>query len=89
MQTPVPGQASLGTHAAQLPPIAAPADADQGTMSDEQSESLDEEWVNKARDIVERTKDDPFTQVNELSKVKAGYLKARYNKEYKAGEDSA
>ncbi len=70
-------------------PTSTTTDSGQGDVSDELAESIDQEWVNKAKDIVERTKNDPFTQVNELSKIKAGYLKARYNKEYKAGEDSA
>lgn len=73
----------------QQPPAVVSSDSGQVTLSDEQNESLDQEWVNKAKDIVERTQGDPFTQANELSKVKAGYLKARYNKDIKNGEDSA
>lgn len=47
---------------------------------------LDEEWVEKARAIVGRTHADPFVQSKELGQLKAGYIKARYNKEMKAGE---
>lgn len=58
--------------------------ASGGALSDEE---LDQEWVNKARDIVEQTKSDPFTQSNELHKVRAGYMKARFNKELNVGSD--
>lgn len=49
-------------------------------------EELDLEWVNKAKDIVEQTKADPFTLSNELNKVKADYLKVRFSKELNIGE---
>jgi hypothetical protein len=51
------------------------------------SADLDEEWVAKARDIVEQTKNDPFAQSNELHKIKAGFLKARFNKQINVAED--
>jgi hypothetical protein len=61
-------------------PVSAPAD---------DSNDLDQEWVDRAKDIVEKTKSDPFAESREISKVKAAYLKARYNKEFKVHEDSA
>ena len=57
-------------------------------LADDELEALDQDWVNKAKDIVERTKNDPFVQSNELSKIKNGYLKARYNKDIGAEEHS-
>lgn len=57
--------------------------------SDDNSEELDQEWVNKAKSIVEQTKDDPFKESRELSKIKADYLKTRYNKHIKVSEDQA
>lgn len=59
---------------------AAPSDAD--------ANDLDEEWVNKAKAIVDQTKSDPFLASRELSKVKADYLRARYNKDLKVSEDN-
>ena len=56
--------------------------------SDEPSNELDEEWVRKAKSIVEMTKADPFQTSRELSKMKADYLKIRYNKHIKVAEDS-
>ena len=46
----------------------------------------DEEWVSKAKDIIEHTHGDPYTQSIELSKLKAQYIKARYNKDVKVSE---
>lgn len=58
--------------------------ADERASDDE----LDREWVNKAKDIVERTKADPFVQSNELNKVKAEYLKTRFSKDLNVGDKS-
>lgn len=44
---------------------------------------IEKEWITKAKAIVEQTKHDPFVQNNELSKVKADYVKKRYNKDLK------
>lgn len=49
---------------------------------------IEKEWVNKAKEIVEKTKADPYQQNKEVSRVKADYLKKRYNKELKLAEDS-
>jgi hypothetical protein len=65
------------------PPISAAAPADDS------SDDLDQEWVNKAKAIVEKTRSDPFLESKELSKVKADYLKTRYNKHIKIAEDSS
>lgn len=55
--------------------------------ADEDDSQLDEVWINKAREVVEKTQYDPYLQSNELSKIKAGYLKSRYNKDIKTIED--
>jgi hypothetical protein len=47
------------------------------------SDLIEKEWVNKAKQIVERTRDDPYKQSEELTVVKADYLKKRYNKTIK------
>lgn len=65
-------------------PVSLPSDNRGGD-----SDGLDEEWVSKAKAIVEKTKKDPFLESRELSKIKADYLKARYNKDIKLSEDNA
>jgi hypothetical protein len=41
---------------------------------------IEKEWVNKAKAIVERTRDDPYKQSEELTLVKADYMQKHYNK---------
>lgn len=48
---------------------------------------IEKEWVERAKAIVEQTKNDPFVQNKELSKIKAEYIKKRYNKDIKLIED--
>jgi len=54
--------------------------------ADDDSDALDEEWVNKAKAIVEQTKADPYTESKELGKAKADYLRIRYNKQLKVDD---
>ena len=76
-------------------PAAVPVDGDdtqgmhqQATpLDDSAADELDKEWVNKAKMIVERTKADPYMQSSEISKVKADYLRIRYNKHIKVAQD--
>ncbi len=70
-----------------LQPAANQPVASTTSAADDDSDDLDEEWVKKAKAIVERTKDDPFTESKELGKAKADYLRIRYNKQLKVAED--
>ncbi len=47
---------------------------------------IEKEWVEKAKHIVAITIGDPYQQNKQLSKVKADYIKKRYNKIIKLGE---
>lgn len=49
---------------------------------------IEREWVQKAKRIVSETKDDPYTQEHEISKLQADYIKKRYGKEIKTVGDS-
>ncbi len=64
-----------------LAPQGLPAIADDNDL-------IEKEWVNKAKEIVARTKLDPHQQNEEFNKVKVDYLKKRYNKELKLSEDT-
>jgi hypothetical protein len=44
---------------------------------------IEKEWVAKAREIVARTKADPYVQNKELNVFKADYMKKRYGKDVK------
>lgn len=52
----------------------------------EDDDLIEKEWVKKAKNIIDKTKDDPFTQSNEMSLFKADYIKKRYNKTIKTSE---
>jgi hypothetical protein len=56
-------------------------------VSEDESDALDQEWVNKAKAIVGSTKNDPYKESIELSKAKADYLRIRYSKHIKIAED--
>jgi hypothetical protein len=72
-----------------LPPAPAPrpmpADDTSTTTTSgspvlDDSDKIEKKWVNKARQIVGRTRGDPYRQNEELTVVKADYMKQRYNK---------
>lgn len=42
---------------------------------------IEKEWVDKAKAIVERTREDPHQQNKQLNQFKADYMKKRYGKE--------
>lgn len=47
---------------------------------------IEKEWVDRAKRIVEHTRNDPHQQNKEMSAMKADYLKKRYNKDLKLSE---
>lgn len=54
-------------------------------LPDEASDTdlIEKEWVDKAKEIVEHTQDDPYEQQKALSAMKTDYMKKRYNRELK------
>ena len=44
---------------------------------------IEKEWVQKAKKIVDETREDPRKQKDMLSEFKADYMKKRYNKDIK------
>jgi len=45
---------------------------------------IEKEWVDKAKAIVVKTKDDPYQREQEVGKLQADYLRKRYGKELSA-----
>ncbi len=45
---------------------------------------IEKEWVDKAKEIVAATKDDPYKREEAASKLQVEYLKKRYGKELKS-----
>lgn len=48
---------------------------------------IEKEWVEKAKEVVGATRGDPHAQNNEMNKIKADYIKKRYNKDIKLNEE--
>lgn len=42
---------------------------------------IEKEWVEKAKEIVGKTRSNPFLQNKAISEMKADYIKKRYNKD--------
>jgi len=52
----------------------------QSGLPAEDVDLIEKHWVEKAKEIVDKTANDPYTQKNEISKVGAEYKKTRFNK---------
>ena len=80
----VPPPVTTADPALTVPPAGSaagsPAIADDGDL-------IEKEWVLKAKHIVEQTKHDPHEQTKAVNRVKADYLKKRYNKDIKLNEE--
>ncbi len=50
------------------------------------TDRIEKPWVDRAKAIISQTKDDPFRQKNEMSKVKAEYIQKRFNKKLKTDD---
>lgn len=47
---------------------------------------IEKQWVQKAKEIVAETKNDPYKQKNEMSKAKADYIQKRFKKTVKTDD---
>ncbi len=47
------------------------------------SDLIEKEWVEKAKEIINKTEGDPYIQTKKLNELKSVYLKKRYNKDLK------
>lgn len=64
-----------------------PAADPQTPIIADDSDLIEKEWVLKAKEIVARTKHDPYLQNKEVERIKADYMKKRYNKDIRITED--
>jgi hypothetical protein len=53
------------------------------------TERIEREWVDKVKNVVAKTREDPFLQKDQMSKVKAEYIQKRFNKTIKTDESAA
>ena len=48
---------------------------------------IEKEWVDRAKKIVAMTSSDPYVEAKEIGKLKATYMKKRFNKDLPVAED--
>jgi hypothetical protein len=70
------------TSAKPVSPVTADLKADEADL-------IEKEWIERAKSIVNKTRDDPHRQKDEMSKVKADYIQKRFNKTIKTDEAAA
>lgn len=63
-----------------------PAQAGTPQIADD-TDLIEKEWVEKAKQIVEQTKADPYQQNKAMNRFKADYIKKRYNKDVKLDDE--
>lgn len=59
--------------------------SDHRTQSDD-SDRIDPVWINKTKAVISQTRNDPYEQKVQMSKVKAEYIEKRFNKKLKTDE---
>jgi hypothetical protein len=52
-------------------------------------ERIEPIWVDKAKAIISQTREDPYMQKTEMSRVKAEYIQKRFNKQIKTDDAKA
>lgn len=66
-----------------VPAPAAPQVAQDNSMPAlaNDDDLIEKEWVDKAKQIISQTRDDPYRREQEVNRLQAEYLKKRYGKE--------
>lgn len=74
-------------------PIADPVQDDAAVAQDDSlptvagdDDLIEKEWVDKAKQIISATKDDPYKREQEVGRLQADYLRKRYGKELGASD---
>jgi len=55
-------------------------------VASDDGDLIEKEWVDKAKQIVEHNREDPYKQSEELTVFKADYMKKRYGKTIKVSQ---
>lgn len=89
--TPVPAQPTSQTSATQIiqtdDTVQPDNDLTAATTAD--SDRIEKQWIDRVKNVVRDTKDDPHKQKQEMSRVKAEYIKKRFNKTIKTDAGAA
>jgi hypothetical protein len=68
--------------------VIAPVPTDPKAIADD-TDHIEREWVDKVKNIVAHTQDDPHLQKEQMSRIKAEYIQKRFNKTIKTDEAAA
>lgn len=83
----IPAAEPTAIPAAQDDDLAFPSAPPQTDAQD--SDHIEPIWINRAKDVIATTHNDPFKQKHEMSRVKAEYIQKRFNKTIKTDEPAA
>ncbi len=91
-QAPADDQQVVGAPLGQVPVInpvqsTQPATSTSGPAFADDVDVIEKEWVNKAKDVVNKTKSDPYQQEKQVAHLQADYLKKRYGKDVDVPQD--
>jgi hypothetical protein len=90
-----PGSASVHQPSAANPPVHQPAQDNQAQpqvqmsaapLTADDNDLIEKEWVVRAKEIVSSTRQDPYQQNRSIMRLRADYLKKRYNKDVDIGK---
>jgi hypothetical protein len=56
------------------------AKAVTGGLTALEGDRIEKQWVESAKSIIAQTQDDPYNQKRQMSKIKADYIKKRFDK---------
>lgn len=85
-QVSIPAQPTTGP-ALQQTGGATPGSGLSNPVQAADSDLIEKEWVIRAKQIVEETRDNPYEQQKAIEKFKAEYMKKRYNKNIRVTEN--
>lgn len=68
---------------------AKPVQSDDSHLIADDVDVIEKEWVERAKKIISLTSDDPYVETKEISKLKATYMKKRFNKDIQLANDGA
>jgi hypothetical protein len=71
---------------AKAPVPDAPGMADLGSAIVDDGDLIEKEWINRIKQIVAATRNDPYKQSEQLAALRAEYMKKRYGKDIKLGK---
>lgn len=87
LQAPAPQMPTNPAPSTAVPTPAPAAEAHDAPAIADDADLIEKEWVEKAKQLVDQTKNDPYKQNKEINKFKAVYIKKRYNKDIQLDKD--